>query len=99
MLYANLSFYVLMQLQAFGFCEPGGVVEHMQRDGISELARVPVNPHGGLMAEAYVHGMNGVAEAVDQLRGRAEGVQLARHSACLVASGGVGAGSAMILGI
>lgn len=99
MLYDNFSSNVLMQLEAFGFCEPGGVVEHMQRDGISELARVPVNPHGGLMAEAYVHGMNGVAEAVDQLRGRAEGVQLARHSACLVASGGVGAGSAMILGI
>jgi hypothetical protein len=28
-----------------------------------------VNPHGGQLGEAYIHGMNGIAEAVRQLRG------------------------------
>jgi acetyl-CoA acetyltransferase len=31
--------------------------------------RLPVNPHGGQLGEAYIHGMNGIAEAVRQVRG------------------------------
>jgi 17-hydroxy-3-oxo-4-pregnene-20-carboxyl-CoA lyase len=27
-----------------------------------------LNPHGGQLGEAYIHGMNGIAEAVRQLR-------------------------------
>jgi len=33
--------------------------------------RLPVNPHGGQLGEAYIHGMNGIAEAVRQVRGTA----------------------------
>jgi hypothetical protein len=29
----------------------------------------PPNPHGGQFGEAYIHGMNGIAEAVRQVRG------------------------------
>ena len=32
---------------------------------------MPVNPNGGLISEAYVHGLNNVIEAVRQLRGEA----------------------------
>ena len=32
---------------------------------------LPVNTHGGLLAEGYLHGMNTVAEAALQLQGRA----------------------------
>ena len=31
--------------------------------------RLPLNPHGGQLGEAYIHGMNGIAEAVRQVRG------------------------------
>ncbi|HZQ83726.1 MAG TPA: hypothetical protein VFA83_02755, partial [Acidimicrobiales bacterium] len=29
----------------------------------------PLNTHGGQLGEAYIHGMNGIAEAVRQIRG------------------------------
>ena len=41
-------------------------------DGAIELGgRLPLNPHGGQLGEAYIHGMNGIAEAVRQVRGTA----------------------------
>ena len=39
-------------------------------DGAIELGgRLPLNTHGGQLGEAYIHGMNGIAEAVRQIRG------------------------------
>jgi hypothetical protein len=32
---------------------------------------LPVNTHGGQLGEAYLHGMNGIAEGVRQVRGTA----------------------------
>ena len=32
---------------------------------------LPINPNGGQLGEAYIHGMNGIAEAVRQVRGTA----------------------------
>ncbi|MCB1004301.1 MAG: hypothetical protein KDB35_08965, partial [Acidimicrobiales bacterium] len=31
--------------------------------------RLPINTNGGQLGEAYIHGMNGIAEAVRQVRG------------------------------
>jgi cholest-4-en-3-one 26-monooxygenase len=40
------------------------------RDGAIEIGgRLPVNTHGGQLGEAYIHGMNGIAEGVRQVRG------------------------------
>lgn len=33
--------------------------------------RLPLNTHGGQLGEAYLHGMNGIAEGVRQIRGTA----------------------------
>lgn len=62
-LYDHFTPFVLMQLEEFGFCGPGEGGDFMAADAL------PVNTHGGQLGEAYLHGMNGIAEAVRQLRG------------------------------
>ncbi|MFJ1605156.1 lipid-transfer protein [Streptomyces sp. NPDC088253] len=62
-LYDHFTPFVLMQLEEFGFCEPGEAADFVAEE------RLPLNTHGGQLGEAYLHGMNGVAEAVRQLRG------------------------------
>ncbi len=62
-LYDHFTPFVLMQLEEFGFCAPGEAADFVAADA------VPLNTHGGQLGEAYLHGMNGVAEAVRQLRG------------------------------
>ncbi|WP_329273895.1 lipid-transfer protein [Streptomyces sp. NBC_01451] len=62
-LYDHFTPFVLMQLEEFGFCAPGEAADFVAADGL------PLNTHGGQLGEAYLHGMNGIAEAVRQLRG------------------------------
>jgi acetyl-CoA acetyltransferase len=70
-LYDHFTPYVLMQLEELGFCARGEA-RHFIADGALELdGRLPLNPHGGQLGEAYIHGMNGIAEAVRQVRGTA----------------------------
>ncbi|MFC9795253.1 lipid-transfer protein [Streptomyces sp. NPDC127584] len=62
-LYDHFTPFVLMQLEEFGFCRPGEAADFVAEDAL------PLNTHGGQLGEAYLHGMNGIAEAVRQLRG------------------------------
>ncbi|MFD0148864.1 lipid-transfer protein [Streptomyces sp. NPDC055721] len=62
-LYDHFTPFVLMQLEEFGFCGPGEAADFVAADAI------PLNTHGGQLGEAYLHGMNGIAEAVRQVRG------------------------------
>ncbi|WP_406478155.1 lipid-transfer protein [Streptomyces platensis] len=62
-LYDHFTPFVLMQLEEFGFCAPGEASDFVAAD------LLPLNTHGGQLGEAYLHGMNGIAEAVRQLRG------------------------------
>jgi acetyl-CoA acetyltransferase len=64
-LYDHFTPFVLMQLEEFGFCARGEAADFVHR------AALPLNTHGGQLGEAYLHGMNGIAEAVRQLRGTA----------------------------
>ena len=85
-LYDHFTPFVLVQLEELGFCPPGEA-RHFIADGALELdGRLPLNPHGGQLGEAYIHGMNGIAEAVRQLRGTAAN-QLADVSNVLVTAG------------
>jgi acetyl-CoA acetyltransferase len=68
-LYDHFTPYVLMQLEELGFCGRGEAPDFIAGDTLSLDGALPLNPHGGQLGEAYVHGMNGIAEAVRQVRG------------------------------
>ncbi|QNG17416.1 lipid-transfer protein [Rhodococcus triatomae] len=68
-LYDHFTPYVLMQLEELGFCGRGEAKDFIA-DGAIELGgTLPLNTHGGQLGEAYIHGMNGIAEGVRQIRG------------------------------
>ncbi|WP_439646866.1 thiolase C-terminal domain-containing protein, partial [Streptomyces exfoliatus] len=68
-LYDHFTPLVLPQLEELGFCAPGEAKDFIA-DGHLELGgRLPFNTHGGQLGEAYLHGMNGIAEAVRLVRG------------------------------
>jgi acetyl-CoA acetyltransferase len=71
MIYENFSPIVFMLLEAFGFCGRGEAVDYIREGNIGRGGSMPVNTHGGLLGEAYIHGMNNVSEAVRQIRGTA----------------------------
>lgn len=71
MLYDHFTPIVLQQLEAWQFCKKGEAMDFL-RDGHCALdGRIPVNTHGGLIGEAYIHGLNSAAEAIRQVRGTA----------------------------
>ncbi len=69
--YDHFTPFVLAPLEAFGFCGIGEAKDFVKGGNIEIGGSLPVNTHGGQLGEAYIHGMNGVAEAVRQLRGSA----------------------------
>lgn len=89
-LYDHFTPFVLAQLEEFGFCgrgeAPGFVADgHLGRGG-----SLPTNTHGGQLGEAYLHGMNGIAEGVRLVRGTSvnqPGGPGGRASAVLVTAG------------
>ncbi|MDT5198716.1 MAG: 17-hydroxy-3-oxo-4-pregnene-20-carboxyl-CoA lyase [Mycobacterium sp.] len=86
MLYENFSPVVFYQLEAFGFCGHGEARDFIADGNIAIDGAIPVNTHGGLLGEGYIHGVNNIIEAVRQLRGTAANqVDGARNA--LVASG------------
>jgi acetyl-CoA acetyltransferase len=68
-LYDHFTPYVLYQLEELGFCGKGEAKDFV-RDGRLELGgALPINTHGGQLGEAYLHGMNGIAEGARLVRG------------------------------
>lgn len=68
-LYDHFTPYVLMQLEELGFCGRGEAPAFIADGAIEIGGRLPLNTHGGQLGEAYIHGMNGIAESVRQVRG------------------------------
>jgi acetyl-CoA acetyltransferase len=68
-LYDAFTPLVLIQLEDYGFCAKGEAAGFVASGGMALGGELPVNTHGGFLSEGYVHGLNHVAEAVQQLRG------------------------------
>lgn len=93
MLYENFSPVVFMLLEALGFCGHGESAAFVRDGNLGIDGKLPVNTHGGLLGEAYIHGINSIIEGVRQARGTAAN-QVASVEHVLVSSGP----SALILG-
>ena len=68
-LYDHFTPYTLIQLEELGFCGRGEAKDFIANGAIELGGKLPINTHGGQLGEAYIHGMNGIAEGVRQLRG------------------------------
>jgi acetyl-CoA acetyltransferase len=91
--YDATSYMPLRSLESYGFVPDGRAWRYVTEAGTGLDSPLPVNTHGGHLSEAYLHGMNGILEAVRQLRGTAVN-QVKQAEVALV---GAPAGSAAIL--
>jgi acetyl-CoA acetyltransferase len=91
--YDATSYMPLRSLESYGFAPDGQGWRYVLEHGTGPDSPLPVNTHGGHLSEAYLHGMNGILEAVRQLRGTSAN-QVENAEVALV---GAPAGSATIL--
>ncbi|HVM39301.1 MAG TPA: lipid-transfer protein, partial [Acidimicrobiia bacterium] len=70
-IYDHFTPFVLTQLEELGFCERGEAKDFVADGNVEIGGRLPINTNGGQLGEAYIHGMNGINEAVRQVRGTA----------------------------
>ena len=60
---------MLPQLEEFGFVPRGEAKDFIRAGEHARGGSLPINTNGGQLGEAYIHGMNGIAEGVRQIRG------------------------------
>ncbi|MDI2130395.1 lipid-transfer protein [Yinghuangia seranimata] len=96
-LYDHFTPFVLMQLEEFGFCGRGEAPGFVADDNLLMGGKLPTNTHGGQLGEAYLHGMNGIAEAVRQIRGTSVNQVEDVHNVLVTAGTGVPT-SGLVLG-
>jgi acetyl-CoA acetyltransferase len=69
--YENFTGGVVMSLVDHGFCAAEEANEFLTPENLSaDGGRLPLNTSGGNLAEAYIHGMSLIVEAVRQIRGQ-----------------------------
>ena len=77
---------VLLVLEDLGFCKRGEAGPFVAEGNLDLGGKLPTNTSGGLLCEAYIHGMNLIVEGVRQMRGVSTS-QVENAETCLVTSG------------
>ena len=95
-LYDHFTPFVFAQLEELGFCGRGEAKDFATIENLSLGGTLPINTNGGLLGEAYIHGMNGITEGVRQVRGTSHN-QVENVEHVLVTSGTGVPTSALIL--
>lgn len=95
--YDHFTPMVLMGLEDFQFCAKGESGPFVAEGQIRLEGRIPVNPHGGNLAEVYNHGMSHVYEAMRQLRGTSSNQIDGAEVALVVAGSSPTPSSALLL--
>jgi len=98
MIYDCFSYVALLEIEEAGFCARGEVGDFV-KDGRIELGGAfPINPHGGLLSEAHIAGINHVIEGVRQSRGEAGARQMQKAERLAVTGwGDLGDGALAVL--
>jgi acetyl-CoA acetyltransferase len=96
-IYDCFSSSVLISMEGLGLVGRGEAIEFIRSGQTGPDGRLPVNTNGGLLGEGYLHGMNSVAEAILQLQGDAAVPTAVRPETCVVTSGAMMDGSALVL--
>jgi acetyl-CoA acetyltransferase len=94
--YDCFTYTVMATIEDFGFCGKGEVGAFFHEGRATYGGDVVVNPHGGLLSEGYIHGMNHHYEAVLQLRGDAGARQVEGAETALVTAGAGPYGGAIV---
>ena len=95
-MYDCFTYTVMATMEDYGFCPKGEAGPYFGEGRATYGGDVVVNPHGGLLSEGYIHGMNHVLEGVRQIRGESTS-QVPGAEVCLVTSTPLPPGSALIL--
>ncbi|HVW32290.1 MAG TPA: acetyl-CoA acetyltransferase [Acidimicrobiia bacterium] len=96
-IYDCFSGVVLMGLEGLGLAGRGEAGAFVRSGATASGGRLPTNTHGGLLCEGYLHGMNTVAEAARQVQLRGGAGQVPGAETCVVTSGALMDGSALVL--
>jgi acetyl-CoA acetyltransferase len=99
LMYDCFTYTVMATMEDYGFCGKGEVGDYFAAGRATYGGDVVVNPHGGLLSEGYLHGLNHHVEAVEQLRGDAGERQVDGARLALVTAGAGPYGGANVLSI
>ena len=96
-IYDHFTPMVLMGLEDFQFVPKGESGPFVAEGNIRREGKLPVNTHGGNLAEVYNHGMSHVYESMRQLRGTSSNQIAGAEVALVVAGSSPSPSSAMLL--